>query len=464
MGAFMPDKIDLKPAPPVSKRMANGEIQVPQNLTPPADTVDEEGNLVPHEWETTMDNRALLAIFANPALRGLAYNQLAERLDVMPGAPLPWAGGETVNSATRATLRLYLGSTAGITSARMVDEALAALPTFRSFHPVRDYLNNLPALDGVRRLDTMLVDYLGAEDSAYTRAVTRKTFIAAIRRAYTPGCKHDTMLVLSGDQGLGKSELVRRVANGWFTDQLGISDMDDPKKAAELTLGSWFVEVPELVGMNKTETNAVKGFITTQVDRYRAAYAVDATDHPRGYVLVGTTNDDEYLRDVTGNRRFWPVTCSPTRQHSPFSLTEEHVALVWAEALHYHHEGEPTYLTDELAEVAVQRQGEARQVDEWEGVIGQWLDRPVQQGWDDTKESERDGFRRLPGATGRQDKVCGLEVWLECLEGRKDSYSPYRHGKRIASALQALGWVKPERSSRGAYGSQKYWHRPSTSQ
>lgn len=258
-------------------------------------------------WARELDNRALVAILNDTALQGLAYNQLAGRLDVNPGHPLPWSGGDAINSATRATLRLYLGRTTGITSARAVDEALAALPTFRAYHPVLDYLKALPAWDGTQRLDRVLVDYLGARDTPYTRGVTRKTMVAAIRRAYHPGCKHDTMLVLSGDQGLGKSELVRRLANGWFTDQLGISDMADPKKAAEITAGNWFVEVAELVGMNKTETNAVKGFITTQVDRYRAAYAADAEDRPRGFVLIGTTNDDEYLRDSTGNRRFWPV-------------------------------------------------------------------------------------------------------------------------------------------------------------
>jgi predicted P-loop ATPase len=174
-------------------------------------------------------------------------------------------------------------------------------------HPVREKFRQLEAeWDGKPRLDTWLIDYCGAEDTPYTRAVGAKWMIAAVRRVRDPGCKFDHVLIFEGPQGIGKSTIFRALAyDHWFTDNLTIGL--DPKEVIELTRGKWICELAELTNIGKRAVESVKAFVTRQTDEARMAYGRTVLTVPRQFVLAATTNRPTYLRDETGDRRFWMV-------------------------------------------------------------------------------------------------------------------------------------------------------------
>jgi predicted P-loop ATPase len=175
-------------------------------------------------------------------------------------------------------------------------------------HPVREYLSGL-TWDSGPRLDNWLSSYLGAEDTPLNRAYGRKFLLAAVRRVRKPGCKFDQMLVLESPQGQGKSTALEKLASpDFFTDTLQLDV--DPKVVIEQATGKWIVEASELGGLAKRDVESLKALLSRKVDRARLSYARRAEDVPRQFVLAGTTNTREYLRDDTGNRRFWPVTVS----------------------------------------------------------------------------------------------------------------------------------------------------------
>lgn len=184
--------------------------------------------------------------------------------------------------------------------------ALDLIGERRAYHPVRDYLGSLQ-WDGEQRLDGWLIRYAGAPDTALNRAFGRKILCAAVRRAKTPGCKFDHILVLQGVQDLGKSSLIRALCPdpSWFTDQAKIGA--DAKETIERTAGAWLVELAELDGLGRREANAVKSFVTTVSDKARLAYGRYAVERARQFILFGTTNEASFLTDLTGNRRWWIV-------------------------------------------------------------------------------------------------------------------------------------------------------------
>ena len=223
----------------------------------------------------------------------------------------------------------------GTFSARNYDIAVAKVTDDRSYHPIREFIENLPEWDKVPRVDTLLIDYLGADDNEYVRAVTRKTLCAAIKRVLYPGCKFDSMLVLNGPQGVGKSTLIAKLAGEWFSDSLNLGDTKD-KTAAEKLQGYWILEIGELAGLKKAEVETLRSFLSRQNDIYRAAFGKRATPHLRQCVFFGTTNAESgYLRDTTGNRRFWPVKTPGTGIKHSWDLTPELICQIWAETLVY---------------------------------------------------------------------------------------------------------------------------------
>lgn len=168
---------------------------------------------------------------------------------------------------------------------------------------MKRYLQGLK-WDGTKRLDTLLSEYLGAEDTAYTRAVMRKSLCAAVGRAVAGGIKYDYMPIFTGPQGIGKSTFLRILGKEWFSDSLTTFE---GKEAAELIQGTWINEIGELSAFTKQETQVIKQFLSKTDDIYRAAYGRRTDKYPRRCVFFGTSNDGEFLKDVTGNRRFWPV-------------------------------------------------------------------------------------------------------------------------------------------------------------
>ena len=193
-------------------------------------------------------------------LREICYNEHSYGISVRDSELLPWEPLKiSWSDADLAALTAYLGRVYHIFSPSKLKNALLTVTAERSFHPIKEYLEGLPAWDGNKRLETLLIDYLGAEDCSYIRAVTRKTLVAAVARVYEPGIKFDTVLVLSGPQGIGKSMFFSKLGGVWFSDSLTISDMRD-KTGAEKLQAFWIMEIGEMNGIKKVEVETVKSF------------------------------------------------------------------------------------------------------------------------------------------------------------------------------------------------------------
>ena len=310
----------------------------------------------------------------------------------------------------------------------------------------------------------MLIDYLGAKDTPYVRAVTRKTLVAAVARIYQPGIKFDSILVLNGPQGIGKSTLFARLGKEWYSDSLSISDMKD-KTAAEKLQGYWILELGELVGIKKMDVETVKSFISRTDDKYRRAYGVNVESHPRSCIIVGSTNSDGgFLRDITGNRRFWPVQVTGCGKYHPWELTD--VDQIWAEAIERYNSGEELFLTGSLEDEAVSQQREAMEVDEREGLVREYLERLLPETWEELSIYERQDYIRspedptLPEGTIRREIVSNMEIWCECFGKHKEDLRP-SDSYSIAAIMKRIdGWEKRGRiADLSIYGRQRVYER-----
>lgn len=425
--------------------------------------IDKTGSI-----KDTMTNICII-LRNDKNLQGIVYNQFKNMLDVTE-PPLPWKQVKPGWSDTDlACAKMYFERNYGIWSpTKFKDALLAVTSSERIYHPIKEYLSTLE-WDGIDRIDTLLVDYLGAEDTPYVRAVTRKTLVAAIARIYKPGTKFDSILVLNGAQGMGKSTLFALLGKQWFSDSLSIADMKD-KTAPEKLQGYWILEISELNGMKKVDVETVKSFITRTDDKFRQAYGVSVESHPRSCVIVGTTNSDGgFLRDITGNRRFWPVRVTGKGKYHPWELTE--IDQIWAEAIEYYKQGEELFLKDELAAAAYAMQRDAMETDDREGLVGEYLDRLLPEDWDKMDLFERRNF--LDGSdfgdsqkkgTVQRDRVCAMEIWCECF-GKSREAIKKADSYEIEGILYKMGgWVRYSGNSSGklripGYGVQKAYVR-----
>ena len=398
-------------------------------------------------------------------LKNMVFNQLADGIEIQ--GELPWNHPNRFwRDADDAQLDVYIELRYGHISTGVLSTAVTKVTDDRSYHPVKDMLNSLPAWDGIKRLDTLYIDYLGADDTPYTRAVTRKPFVAAIRRVKHPGIKFDYMTVLQGAQGIGKSTVIAKMGGGYFSDSLSLSDMND-KTAAEKLQGYWIMEIGELAGMRKADIDKVKAFISRQDDKYRASYGRRVTPHPRQCVFFGTTNSEKgFLRDITGNRRFWVVRVPGHGRLRPWDMSPETVQQLWAEAMVYEENGEPLYLEPELEAKAALYQREAMEQDDREGMVQAYLDTLLPDDWDKKDLGARrdylDGLSLAHEVWGsvRRQTVSNLEIWCECFGKRqediqaKDSYA-------IAAIMERLpDWERTdERMRLPIYGQQRVYRR-----
>lgn len=339
--------------------------------------------------EETLENFVSI-IQKDPNLVHIAFNELTGSIEVR--GPVPWRRFTIEwSDVDFSNLLCYLERTYRLYSPKKCKAAFEAyISSQRSFHPIKERIEAVE-WDGFERLETLLIDYLGAEDTPFVRAITVKTLVAAVSRLYNPGVKFDYVLVLCGEQGIGKSTLFAKIGQEWYSDSLTVSDMKD-KTAAEKLRGVWIMEMSELSGIRRTDVETVKAFISRCDDQYREPYATYVQTHLRQCVLVGTTNTtDGFLRDITGNRRFWPVNVSGNSEKKAWNLEERVVAQIWAEALERYRSGETLYLPPALEDVAVQHQKIAMESDPRLGIIEEYL-------------KERD-----------KDTVCLMELWCECL-------------------------------------------------
>ena len=411
------------------------------------------------QLKNTLRNLTLI-LENDPNLKDIVFNQHLDGMEIK--GDVPWRHPSKFwRDADDAQLISYVDENYGTFSQRNFDIAVAKVTDDRSYHPIREFLQALPEWDKVERVDTLLIDYLGAADNKYVRAVTRKTLCAAACRVLNPGCKFDTMLVLNGSQGIGKSTLIARLGGEWFSDSLSLNDTKD-KTAAEKLQGYWILEIGELAGLRKAEVETLRSFLSRQNDIYRASFGKRTTPHPRQCVFFGTTNAESgYLRDTTGNRRFWPVKTLGGGSKCSWDITREEVLQIWAEVMHYVKEGEKLYLDPEVEALAKAEQREAMESDEREGLVREYLDALLPDNWDDMDTFERRNFLDGTGkadigkkGTIRRTQVCNMEIWCECF-GKERSNLKRADSNELSGILVKLGWVRLDRKERVAnYGPQ----------
>ena len=417
--------------------------------------VTEKGGLA-----QTIEN-AVLILRNDPRLAGaLALNEMEHNIVVKRS--LPWRKVEGTSQWVDnddAALRYYMERVYGLNGKDRIFDAVNVVAQENRFHPVREYLDGC-VWDGVPRVETLLIDYLGAEDNDYTRAVTRKTLAAAVARIYRPGIKFDYMLTIRGRQGLGKSALIAKLGGQWFSDTFTTMQ---GKEAYEQVMGVWIMEVGELAGMRKAEAETIKLYISKQTDRFRPAYGRRLQEFPRQCVFIGTTNETQFLRDQTGNRRFWVVDTPNDPQHSLWDeLTPETVRLIWAEAVELFKQREKLYLPRDLEAKAREVQTMYEEENPRAGIVADYLDRLLPEGWDDLDlYTRRQWLETDAVGTVKRTHVCTLEIWAEALGGnpeKLDRFASYE----IRSILANL----PDWRHMGAkvrtfklYGRQRYYER-----
>lgn len=387
---------------------------------------------------------AVLILRNAEALKGIRFNELSRAIEV--DGELPWDRPDKFwRDADDAQLYGYVADMFGVQfPENRFAKALTIVADNRRFNPLRDYIKSLPEWDEVPRVDTLLVDYLGAEDTPYTRAVTRATLIGAVSRVLEPGCKFDTVLVLDGKPGIGKSTLLRKLGGKWFSDSLSLTDVRD-KTAAEKIQGVWIMEVGEMQGTRKADVDVLKGFLSRQVDEYRPAYGRVVERHPRTAIICGTTNSTTgFLRDVTGNRRFWPVPVDGGGRLSVWDMTEETRAQIWAEAAALTAEGENPYLDPEMEKEAERMQQEAIEYDDREGEVVEYLDTLLPEDWYEWDMQKRVDFFQNRDAldanvecTMRRTRVCAREIFCECWGRPKNSWKR-QDGYEIAAIMARI--------------------------
>lgn len=407
-------------------------------------------------FDKTVDN--ILTILENDVrLRGRTYLDTFANRGIAIG-PFPWdsrPGQRIWSDNDDAGVRWYIEKQYQITGEKKIYDALSICGQRHAVDPVCSYLESLK-WDGAERLDRLFVDYLGAEDNEYTRAVARKAFCAAVARALNPGVKFDTMTILSGAQGIGKSTLLRLMGKGWFSDSLKTFE---GKEACELIQGSWIIEVGELEAMNRAEVGRVKQFLSQSEDIFRTAYGRRTNPYPRRCVFFGTSNNSEYLRDRTGGRRFWPIDCGRRRAFkNVFCDLAGEVDQIWAEAVTKWRIGETLYLTGSVKTAAEEIQEAHREVSPREGLILEYLERPVPANWSKLDANARkmymEGNLKTDEPLIPRDRVCALEVWCEILGGDQRNMR-YSDAQEINSILEHLpGWERTN-ARFGSYGKQR---------
>ncbi len=405
-----------------------------------------------------------LIVENDPELKGIVFNQLADNMEIK--GEVPWKHpAKFWRDADDAQLISYVDAKYGEFSQRNYQVAVTKVTDDRSYHPIREYFEKLPPWDGIVRAENYFIDYLGADDNDYVRQVTRKTLSAAYMRVYHPGIKFDYCPVLNGPQGIGKSTAVSRLGMEWYSDSLSLSDMND-KTAAEKLQGFWILEIGELAGMKKADMEKVKAFMSRQDDKYRASFGRRVTPHPRQCVFVGTTNSENgYLRDITGNRRFWNIKVTGESKNHPWQITQQLVDQIWAEVKSFA-ESEKLYLTPEVETLAQAEQNDAMERDDREGLVAAYLDTLLPVNWDEMEFFDRQNYFRdgegdiKAKGTVKRQTVSNMEIWCECFGRAKAEMRPTDSYQISAIMMRMKDWEKTEERPRlPHYGQQRIYRR-----
>ena len=377
---------------------------------------------------------------------------------------LPWRkvdNMEPLRDVDYSGVRNYIECVYGIVSSQKVDDALALEFEKKKFHPIREYIR-AQKWDGIPRVNTLLIDYFGAEDNAYTRAAIRKMLVAAVARVFEPGIKFDTALILVGEQGTYKSTFVKKLGMEWFSDTFTTVQ---GKESFEQIQGAWLVEMAELSGLKKAEVESIKHYISKREDMFRPAYGRTVETYKRQCVFFGTTNNKDFLRDPTGNRRFMPIDVRPEYVTKSVNddLTQDEINQIWAEAYQLYLAKEPLYLVGDEDIIAKIEQHKHSEADERKGIIEEYLNAKYPDNWDKMDLYDRRRWLEDPlskNGTVQKDFICIAEVWCECLGKDKTEMSRY-NTREINEILRSLPEWEAIASTKNfpLYGKQKYYKR-----
>jgi len=446
---------------------------------------DDEAAEVNNDWHDKLEvdkkgglkasvNNVVLILMNDPKLVGnFGFDDFFKRPrvygDLPWGAPYAERVSDSWSDVDDSGLRWYLEKVYNIDYRSKIADAVNLAMNNNKRHPVREYLESLE-WDGKERIETLFIDLLGAEDNKYTRAVTRKSLIGAVARIFEPGCKYDYMPVLVGPQGCGKSMTLSKLGGKWFSDSLYTVQGKD---AYEQVQGAWIIEMAEMAATKKSEIEQIKQFISKQVDTFRAAYAARTASHPRQCVFFGTTNDDVFLKDITGGRRFWPIDVTGKDLDIDEELRPEVVDQIWAEAVTYYRLGEKWRLDRNEERLAAEQQDLHTEKSELIGMIEQYVDMPVPSSWYSMSlvdrrtyifaenDAEREAFTSTDGVMMIRQHICALEVWCELMAGDIKAFNKVK-AREINECLKSLPQLAGGRYSMPEdplYGRQKGYKR-----
>lgn len=381
------------------------------------------------EYPVINDGKGDKKILSIPPIGNLLrYDQFSQR--ILWSRPAPWyKSGADWSDDDAVEFKSIVAEQLGLDfSAELIHEVAVVCASKRVFHPVRDYLDSC-VWDGVPRVDTWLMRYCGALDSEYARYIGRKTLVAAVARVFAPGCKFDHVLTLEGAQGIGKSYMWEILASPWFTDApLNIHD----KSAVEILQGKWVVELAEMDALSKYESQTIKGFLSRTEDRCRMPYARQAKPFPRQNIFVGSINPEMtgWLRDRTGNRRYWPVAVSRVDIEGLKNVRDQ----LWAEALVLFRRGEQLYVADNrMREIMAHEVNSRMQEDPWFPIIEEYLHVHV-----------------LDHVQGDNIVIAPVELYMRCIGGGASSFR-MAEMYRVVSALKTLGFTKVKSEDKVGY-------------
>lgn len=419
-----------------------------------------------NELKSTVQNILLILQNDSRLARRFALDDFTGFIRVL--GSLPWQkinvnrpAGRTWVDIDDSGLRHYLETVYKISAAAKVRDARDLAAEENRYHPVRNYLQSLN-WDGKKRLERVLADYMGADDSEYSSTVFKKWATAAVARIFDPGCKFEYALTFLGPEGIFKSTFFNILGAPWFTDDFSFH-MIGNNRAIEQIRGKWIIEIGELVGIRRAEGEGIKAFLGRMVDRMRGAYKEHVVEWLRQCVFGASTNEEEFLRGAGGNRRFWVVRAHenpPVR--SMTELLKERDQL-WAEAVYLYRMDEPLYLPHALEKIAREIQEENTERDERTACIAEYLEKKLPENWDKMNNYERreylNGDSLFGGAIIRQF-VSSAEIWVECLGCQLRDLTSAK-GREIADIMRKMpGWKRVNKQRRlSSYGIQRGYER-----
>ena len=400
-----------------------------------------------------------LIIENEPLLKGkLRYDIFSMHLKVV--GQLPWrVNGNMENWSDKDDTGLleFIETYYDLKSKPDMDAALQNTFELFGYHPIKEYIESIP-WDGEKRAETMLIDYLGAEDNEYSKLVSLKILTGAIKRIYEPGCKFELIPVLSGSQGKGKSTIVEKLGKEWFTSfDNGILFLRS-KELSESTQGMWIIEWAEY-GANKKKDSKIKSLLSKNDDNYRPAYGRRTLKVPRQFVMIATTNETEILTDNTGDRRFLPLIVGVNEpkkdifDNNDFKIHfSDEVQQIWAEAYYLYKNGYRAYLNSSEYKMIEEYKDQFRETDPMYDDFVNYMEKPICENWYDLKLDERVAYlwgdvtgKSIPGSEQiPRYRVCLQAIYDEFIVQRyTTTFSNLKDAKGIIqSYLQKLKWSK----------------------